>query len=113
MTIQQEYDNRESDKKVNILIQQLAVLHDAITRIELKQQEISMRQQEMTIPTLIKLEKCIYGNGKKGLMDEHAVCQEKLNRYDKMTDKLVAIIITIILQFVLTGSGLAFLYFKR
>ena len=113
MDSENEYVEREYDKKINLLIQQMGILHDTIARIELRQQEIGMRQQELTIPSLQKIERCLYGNGKKGLMEEHAICQEKLGRYDKITDKLVGIIITIILQFVLTGSGLAFLYFKK
>jgi hypothetical protein len=113
MDNESKYKEREYDKKIDLLIQQVGVLQDAIVRIELKQQEISIKQIEITVPTLLKLESCLHGNGRPGLLKEHALCQDKLQRYDKMTDKIVAIIITLVLQFLFTGAGMAFIYFKK
>lgn len=104
---------REYDKKLNLLIQQIGTLQESIARMELKQQEIGMRQTEITIPTLLELKNCIWGNGKPGLLREHAICQKKIEGYDKITDKLMGIIITIIVQFIFTGAGLAWVILKR
>jgi hypothetical protein len=82
-------------------------------RIELEQKEIGIRQTGIVVPAVTKIDHFLFGNGKIGLADEHIICQDRLKRYDKITDKLVGIIITIIVQFLFTGAGLAFVYFKR
>ena len=100
-----EFESREYDKKLNLLIQQFGVMHDTMVRVEIEQKQLGT--------AFSKIDKYLFGNGKPGLAEEHIICKDKLSRYDKITDKLVGIIITIVLQFILTGSGLAFLYFKK
>jgi hypothetical protein len=44
--------------------------------------QLHQRQNEFTIPKLTNIELRLFGNGKKGLLEEHAICQQKLNHLD-------------------------------
>jgi hypothetical protein len=110
----ENYKERESDKKINLLIQQVHELQEVINRMELKQQEIGLNQEKITLPTLLDIKNCLWGgNGHAGIVKEHVICQKKLEDYDKIADKLVGIIITIVVQFVFTGAGLAWMILRK
>lgn len=54
-------------------------LHDKINQIAEMVREMHQRQNERTIPAIEKVEKAVFGNGKKGLLEEHLICKTNVN----------------------------------
>lgn len=63
------------------------------------------RQTKNTIPTLEKIGKVLYGNGEKGLLQDHAVCQDRLRNVEKGIGDAKAWLLTLASGIALGGLG--------
>jgi hypothetical protein len=98
-------DNRTYDKKIDLLVQQLGKLQEDVN-------EIKQRQMELTIPKLTKIEKCLFGNGDEGLLEEHAVCRDRIKIYEKISGNVSRIIATLIIYFIIFAGSYTVLAFQ-
>lgn len=96
-------NRRNGDK--NIL-----VIYEEIAKIKTIIQEIHQRQVEQTIPILEKLNECLYGNGKCGLIAEHAVVKEKLCDLESVGKWVKTIAISVIGAIITFAFGYGILF---
>jgi hypothetical protein len=86
-------DNRNYDKKIDLIVQQIGKLQEDITQVK-------QRQVEFTIPRLEKLAECF-----DNLLREHILCKSKIDTAASLGGKVSGIIFTLILYaFVFVGS---------
>lgn len=98
-------EERYYDKKIDLLVQQLGNMNVILTQIQ-------QRQSDFTIPKLEKIEHCLFGNGKIGLVEEHIICLDRQKIYEKLAGKVSGLIIAITLSTVTFLTGYAVLFFK-
>lgn len=103
--IMTQQDRRSPDGRID-------EIQNIIIEMQKLQQEIHQRQLEKTIPVLEKLEKCLYGNGEAGLLEEHVACKEQMKAYGRLSDKVGNILITLIGSIAAFIFGYGIMYFK-
>jgi hypothetical protein len=77
-------NRRRYDKQFDVLKADVNIIKEGVA-------EIHQRQTEITIPKIQAIEKCLYGNGDIGLLEEHVLCKERLNNLIALKIWVIAI----------------------